>query len=118
MLINRSAHLVHADGTRTCAKLIDLSLTGGLLHTSNSDTPKEEGISNLELETNARIPVEQHWNRKAGLIALKFGELEILTKKKLVGYAFSGEFKSAEQPQKVEFTKTLRQIIGEVTRSS
>jgi cellulose synthase (UDP-forming) len=118
MLINRSAHLIHADGTRTYAKLIDLSLTGGLLRTSNGDTPQEERICGLELETNARIPIKQQWNRKAGLIALKFGELEMATKKKLVGYAFSGEFKSAEQPQKVEFTKTLRQIIGEVTRSS
>lgn len=117
MSINRNAHLIHTDGNRTQANLIDLSITGGRLRTSSDDIQKQERVSNLELENSLRIPIQQQWNRKQNMIAVRFSDLDINTKKKLVGYAFSGAFKSAEQPQKVEFTKTLRQIIGEVTRS-
>ncbi len=118
MLINREAQLISSDGSIHAATVIDLSLTGGLVHASCDHAGQEKTIQTLKLDCNLEIPVERQWIRKENLIALQFRELEVKTKKKLVGYAFSGEFRSAEQPQKIELAKTLQQIIAQATRST
>ena len=118
MLINREAQLISSDGSIHAATVIDLSLTGGLVHAGCDHAGLGKTIQTLKLDCNLEIPVERQWIRKENLIALQFSELEIKTKKKLVGYAFSGEFRSAEQPQKIELAKTLQQIIAQATRST
>lgn len=111
ILINRGARIHHHNGDSKEARVVDLSITGALIRAGFDQPGGQDGIKTLELENGLTIPVSQQWRRRDEQIALLFDELQLETKKGLVGYAFSGEFSSAEQPQKIELGPTLRQLI-------
>jgi hypothetical protein len=45
---------------------------------------------------------------------MRFAELNLEQQKGLIGYAFSGEFESAEQPQMVQLRRTFQQLWRDV----
>ena len=116
MLINKIAQLRQENGSFVDTRLIDLSLTGGLIEPIDKESFTAGQIQMLQLETGVMIPVNKHWKRMEGLLALNFTELDLATKKGIVSYAFSGEFQSSEQPQKIDLGKTIRQLMAQATR--
>ena len=117
MLINRIAHVRNQDGAIIEARLIDLSLTGALIEPAHNENFSGKPIQILELETGLRVPVSQQWKRRGDLLALNFSELDLATKKGVVAYAFSGAFKSSEQPQQIDLGKTIRQVMAQASRA-
>lgn len=117
MLINKIAQLRQENGSFVDARLIDLSLTGGLIEPIDKESFTAGQIQMLQLETGVMIPVNKHWKRMEGLLALNFTELDLATKKGIVSYAFSGEFQSSEQPQKIDLGKTIRQLMAQAARA-
>jgi hypothetical protein len=45
---------------------------------------------------------------------MSFADLSLEQQKGLIGYAFSGEFESAEQPQRVQLRRTFQQLWRDV----
>ncbi len=117
MLINRILRLRREDGTVIPARLIDLSLTGALIEPIKNEHFTGDLIQTLELETGLLIPVSQQWKRRGELLALNFDNLDLRTKKGVVAYAFSGEFRSSEQPQRIDLGKTIRQLMAQAARA-
>lgn len=117
MLINKIAQLRQENGSFVDIRLIDLSLTGGLIEPIDKESFTAGQIQMLQLETGVMIPVNKHWKRMEGLLALNFTELDLATKKGIVSYAFSGEFQSSEQPQKIDLGKTIRQLMAQAARA-
>jgi cellulose synthase (UDP-forming) len=117
MLINRILQLRREDGTVIPARLIDLSLTGALIEPIKNEHFTGDLIQTLELETGLLIPVSQQWKRRGELLALNFDNLDLRTKKGVVAYAFSGEFRSSEQPQRIDLGKTIRQLMAQAAKA-
>jgi cellulose synthase (UDP-forming) len=117
MLINRLAHVRNKDGSIVDARLIDLSLTGALIEPVHNASFSGDPIQMLELETGLMVPVSQQWKRRGEFLALNFAELDLATKKGVVAYAFSGAFKSSEQPQQIDLGKTIRQVMAQAARA-
>ena len=117
MLINRITQVRQQDGSIVDARLIDLSLTGALIEPIHNESFSGGPIHMLELETGLMVPVSQQWKRRGELLALNFVELDLATKKGVVAYAFSGEFKSSEQPQQIDLGKTIRQVMAQAARA-
>ena len=113
MLINRIAHVRRQDGSIVDARLIDLSLTGALIEPVHNESFDGNSIHMLELETGLLIPLSHQWKRRAELLALNFANLDLATKRGVVAYAFSGAFKSSEQPQQIDLGKTIRQLVAQ-----
>jgi len=117
MFINRITQVRRADGSSAEARLIDLSLTGALIEPLQIQSFTEDPIHMLELDTGLMIPVSQQWKRRGELLALHFADLDLGTKKGVVAYAFSGEFRSSEQPQQIDLGKTIRQLMAQASRA-
>ena len=116
MLINQPVHLEFADGTTTSGTLVDLSMSGARVRygTTANGAAAQPTDSPCSLTLNSAhhlpLPLAQSWINRSGDLVSTFAPLSWEQHKLLVGYAFSGAFLSAEQPERVQLSFTLRQL--------
>ena len=122
--INRPARLITPQGLNSTlpdpAKSIalagilrDLSMDGGRLQPDEPLTNKQ-GTANIKADTllvdKLQLPVERAWINRQGDIVFTFAKLSTEAQRQLVCYAFSGAFRSAEQPRQVRLIDTVKQL--------
>ncbi|MGB1776303.1 MAG: hypothetical protein ACPHGV_08205, partial [Synechococcus sp.] len=60
--------------------------------------------------TGLQLPVERSWSVADRCFVCRFAPLNLDQKRELIGYLFTGEFHSAEQPRQVALFETLRRV--------
>jgi hypothetical protein len=60
------------------------------------------------------FPLQRFWLNHAGDLVMNFEALDLHRQARLIRYAFSGEFHSAEQPERIQLRQTFNQLIRSV----
>ncbi len=116
--VGRPATLLSRSGSCLDGVVIDLSMSGARFRVKRKTEERFEGTMglSLRLEPGLLLPLKQAWKNRHGDWILIFADLNLEHQKQLVGYTFSGEFHSAEQPQRIRmrstFTQVARSILG------
>jgi hypothetical protein len=114
--VHRPARLITATDQSIEGVLEDLSMSGARFKAEpsrNGNGNQPQAVA-LELADGVRLPVERAWPNYAGDLVMHFASLDLNRQKQLIGYAFSGEFHSAEQPQRVRLGRTFKQLLQTV----
>lgn len=114
--VHRPARLITATDQSIEGVLEDLSMSGARFKAEpsrNGNDNQPQAVA-LELADGVRLPVERAWPNYAGDLVMHFASLDLNRQKQLIGYAFSGEFHSAEQPQRVRLGRTFKQLLQTV----
>ena len=94
--------------------LDDLSMSGARFTADPGRSREQENCTSLELANGLQVPVQALWSSHRNDWVMRFAELNLEQQKGLIGYAFSGEFESAEQPQRVQLRRTFQQLWRDV----
>ena len=109
--INALTQLEDMSGRIHNVQLVDLSMTGAKLEWADSKgCCSLSNPQHLILENNAKIPIESIDANQKDFVIAHFTKLTIKEESALIGYAFSGAFASAEQPQRVALGRTVKQL--------
>jgi len=114
MTINKECSIINSVGTKSTALLLNLSVTGALCQVSNPLPCAHDREGFLRLDNGVLCPIQKAWTRRPGQLAVSFAELPVITKKMIIGYAFSGEFASEGQPRRIHLIRTLKKILAEI----
>lgn len=106
MLIQRPAAAWSDHGQQWSVMIEDLSMSGARLLGSLAPA----SVSRLVLSTGLQLPVERSWSVADRCFVCRFAPLNLDQKRELIGYLFTGEFHSAEQPRQVALFETLRRV--------
>jgi hypothetical protein len=115
-MVHRAATMVNRKGGNIQGILEDLSMSGARLRPLaglTNDWNISEDLS-LQLEEGTRLPLERTWLNHAGDLVMNFASLDLQSQAKLIHYAFSGEFHSAEQPERIQLRRTFNQVMRSI----
>jgi cellulose synthase (UDP-forming) len=112
--VQRPARMITKTGSIIEGLLDDLSMSGARFTADPGPSREREDCTSLELATGLQVPVEALWSNHRNDWVMRFAELNLEQQKGLIGYAFSGEFESAEQPQMVQLRRTFQQLWRDV----
>ena len=115
MRIHQPAELLAITGERISGELLDLSLSGARLRCGPHDLEPPGQHWALHLANGLELPVARAWRGSTGDLVMQFADLPLPTRRNLVGYAFTGSFRSAEQPAQLTLLGTLRSLAGALT---
>ena len=112
--VQRPARMITETGTIVEGLLDDLSMSGARFTVDSGPSRERENCTRLELANGLQVPVQALWSNHRNDWVMRFAELSLEQQKGLIGYAFSGEFESAEQPQRVQLRRTFQQLWRDV----
>ena len=113
LTVNRPAAIITDGGLIIHGTLEDLSMSGARfkpLHSSRTND-MESNSRHLRLEDGTKLSIKNFWHNDRGDMVMSFQPLNLQAQQQLIGYAFSGSFHSAEQPQRVQLKKTFNQLM-------
>ena len=115
--VHRPSRLLQADDVIASGTLEDLSMSGARFRPGQKSTWDPTLATTdltLELEQGTQVPLTRTWRNAKGDLVMTFAELNRQTQEQLIGYAFSGAFSSAEQPQRIQLRRTFNQLLRTV----
>jgi hypothetical protein len=116
LMVHRPAAIVNTKGDDVQGTLEDLSMSGARLRPLTgltNDWNASEDLA-LQLEEGTQLPLQRTWLNHAGDLVMSFESLDLKSQAKLISYAFSGEFHSAEQPERIQLRRTFNQVMRSI----
>ena len=116
LMVHRPASMINAKGARIQGTLEDLSMSGARLRPLSGVTHDWNATDHLalQLEEGTQLPLQRTWLNHAGDLVMNFEALDIPSQANLIRYAFSGEFYSAEQPERIQLRRTFNQLMRSI----
>lgn len=116
LMVHRPASMINAKGARIQGTLEDLSMSGARLRPLSGVTHDWNATDHLalQLEEGTQLPLQRTWLNHAGDLVMNFEALDIPSQANLIRYAFSGEFHSAEQPERIQLRRTFNQLMRSI----
>jgi len=111
LLINQPARLQFSDGSGQDVQLMDLSMSGAKLQApAGGNGLNLASATELIVDATITVPLQRCGRGRDGAVIAEFAALPLHCEQQLVGYAFSGAFSSAEQPQQILMRSTIQQL--------